>query len=97
MFYLPGGTCHCHKCLEWHYKQLEVIETSEPLGCTGCYKTPEQLRELAVGSHYELTLHRKDGVLQMLCGECNLKHLKGCRVHFEGTQAGEKLKRDGIY
>jgi hypothetical protein len=64
------GMCwHCH---EWHLQALNVLlHGAIPRGCQECGRSYEQLEALSPTADVRMCLHPKDGIWQILCGECS--------------------------
>lgn len=103
--YLPPSRVHalgpaenpaqtiCDDCLLWHARAIELMAgQGVPPGCQKCGTTREILAMKAPGIEYKLYVVPKDGVLQVLCGECVVPYVGQRRDLYGKTPFGERMK-----
>ena len=64
-----------------------------PPGCQVCSKTFDELRVLGTGVEYQVRMYvlPKDGIYQVLCGECIKPYTQKRGDLFKGTQFGSEV------
>jgi len=68
----PPAVAPCWDCYYWHRAALAVLAGCAPPGCQGpCRRTWEDLRRETAGENVRMWVHPKDGIYQLLCGECS--------------------------
>lgn len=66
-----GNVKTCFDCYAWHCKALDLLCGKGSPSCQECNKTSDQLEKESADGNVRVTVHRKDGVYQMLCNKCS--------------------------
>jgi len=79
----------CEYCLEWHLHALDFLGGALPNGCQGCDATRAELAERhPLEMAVRMYVVPKDGILQMLCGDCAGPYIGKRSDLYRGTQFG---------
>jgi hypothetical protein len=83
----------CWHCYEWHAQAIQMLSGAPPGGCQMCNRTMAELDELsrrAGRADTRLVLHRKDGIYQILCLDCDAGYVPSRRDLYGKTPDGVK-------
>ena len=89
---LSTGQTICEYCLDAHFRALDYLGGAIPDICQECLRSWKDIGErdpqaLAV----KMFIHRKDGILQMLCDRCTDAYTHKRTDLYKGTQFGQSL------
>jgi hypothetical protein len=96
-FILPSALqiSPCFDCYRANEEALEVFANQRQPGCWECRKTIGELNRLRPETDGRMCLHRKDGLLQLLCFDCSNKYERQRLDLYGDTPYGERKKLKG--